>query len=218
MKVSVIIPAYNAEKFLAEAVESVRAQSWPGEVEVVVCDDGSRDGTAEVARSLERVVLIQHSQSKGVSAARNLAVNKSSGEVIAFLDADDLWCPEKLEQQLAELAQADKASLVFGLCQEFDASGPRGEYRPTCLPTTCLCPRAVWERVGEFDEELKMAEFSEWLTRAKELEVPFLTPPIKAARRRIHGDNIGLREKDDRRAYLEVARRHLARRRAKRKA
>lgn len=214
MKVSVIIPAHNAEKFLAEAVASVRAQSWVGEVEVVVCDDGSRDGTAELARSLEGVVLVQHPQSKGVSAARNLAVSKSSGEVIAFLDADDLWCPEKLEQQLAELAQADTASLVFGLCQEFDANGPRGEYRPTCLPTTCLCPRAVWEQVGEFDEGLKMAEFSEWLTRAKALKVPFLTPEIRVARRRIHGENIGIREKDSRRAYLEVARRHLARRRS----
>lgn len=213
MKVSVIIPAHNAEKFLAEAVSSVRAQTWSGEVEIVVCDDGSTDGTADIVRSLEGVILVSHQQSRGISAARNRAVQESSGDHIAFLDADDLWRPTKLEQQLAVLDSAKEPGLVFGLSQEFDENGPRDDYRPNCLPSSCLMPRTVWEKVGEFDEQMKLAEFSEWLTRAKDKGVPFLTPAIEVAQRRIHGDNIGIRERDNRRAYLEVARRHLARRR-----
>jgi glycosyltransferase involved in cell wall biosynthesis len=97
--VSVIIPAYNAEAFLARAIRSVEAQSFRN-FEVVVVDDGSTDGTAEVARGFDSVRCIGQPH-LGPAAARNRGLAEAGGDLVAFLDADDEWLPEKLERQLA---------------------------------------------------------------------------------------------------------------------
>ena len=91
MRVSVLIPTYNRKAFLAEALDSVREQTFT-DVEVIVWDDGSTDGTPELLRSIPgiRYVLAPH---KGVSYARNQLVALAQGEFIAFLDADDVWLP-----------------------------------------------------------------------------------------------------------------------------
>ena len=100
--VSVIIPAYNAEKFIAKTLESVLSQTYQN-IEVLVVDDGSTDTTAEIVKSFtqkdSRVSLLQQSNA-GVAAARNLAILKSKGEYIAPLDADDIWYPRNLEKQV----------------------------------------------------------------------------------------------------------------------
>lgn len=213
MKLSVIIPAHNAEAFLQEALDSVRQQSWQGSQEIIVFNDGSTDGTAEVARRAG-VVLLETEVSVGAAAARNACVQASRGEYLAFLDADDLWMPTKLGQQFEVLHGYSGPAAVFGLTQEFDASGPRGDFRPSCLTTNCLVSRADFDLVGPFDESLKLAEFAEWLSRAEDKGLALLKPEIKVGRRRIHGGNSGVVKKDQRKDYLEVARRRLARRRA----
>jgi glycosyltransferase involved in cell wall biosynthesis len=96
--VSVIIPAYNAEAFLARAIRSVEAQSF-GDFEIVVIDDGSTDGTAEVARGFSSVRYVLGSHG-GEAAARNRGLEEATGELVAFVDADDEWLPEKLARQL----------------------------------------------------------------------------------------------------------------------
>lgn len=96
VSVSVVIPAYNSEAFIAEAIRSVHAQTRPVE-EIIVVDDGSQDKTAEISKSLGAVVISQ--SHRGISAARNAGISAARNEWIAFLDADDLWLPEKIERQ-----------------------------------------------------------------------------------------------------------------------
>ena len=113
--VSVIIPAYNCERFLAEAVESVLAQTH-GDVEAIVVEDGSQDGTLEVARRFEadarcRVFTHEGGVNRGVSLTRKLGIRRSKGEYIAFLDADDVFEPERIALQLEAMARHPKAVL-----------------------------------------------------------------------------------------------------------
>ena len=104
MKISVVIPAYNAEQHIGRAIDSVLAQTRPAD-EIIVIDDGSTDATAEVIRSFgDRVTLIQQ-KNAGVSVARNTGIEAATGDWIAFLDADDEWLPEKLKRQAEHLSR-----------------------------------------------------------------------------------------------------------------
>jgi glycosyltransferase involved in cell wall biosynthesis len=110
--VSVIIPAYNSAAFIAEAVESVRAQTF-GDHEVIVVDDGSSDGTEEVVRRLGAGVRYHRQPNQGPAAARNAGIGLSRGDLVCFLDADDLWMPEKLARQTAFMAAHPEIGLLF---------------------------------------------------------------------------------------------------------
>ena len=94
-KVTVIIPAYNAEKFIEQTINSVLAQTFQ-DFEIIVIDDGSKDKTAEIINSYGFLVRCIQTTNGGVSRARNLGINNALGEYIAFLDSDDLWEPTKL--------------------------------------------------------------------------------------------------------------------------
>lgn len=114
--VSVIIPAYNAEAFIAETLDSILSQTYPN-IEVLVVDDGSQDSTAQIVESFAQknpnIILLQQSN-KGVAAARNLAIEKSKGEYIAPIDADDIWFPEKLEKQMQVMLKSGQSvGLVY---------------------------------------------------------------------------------------------------------
>lgn len=101
--VSIIMPAYNAEKYIGEAIESVIAQTYK-DWELVIVDDCSKDKTAEIAQSYvtkdSRIKLYKLKQNKGVANARNVAMEKAQGQYIVFLDSDDMWLPEKLAKQI----------------------------------------------------------------------------------------------------------------------
>lgn len=101
-KISVVIPAYNAADFVSEAIHSVLNQTYPN-VECVVVNDGSADGTADVLAGFEAVATIIHQDNQGVSAARNRGIDAATGDWIAFLDADDIWHPGKLSLQMSEI-------------------------------------------------------------------------------------------------------------------
>ena len=110
------MPAYNAERFIAESIDSVIAQTWP-HWELLITDDGSTDGTAEVVRAYARrdprVRLFRFPRNTGLAAkARNYSLSRARGEFLAFLDADDLWHPEKLEKQVRHLQQNPAAEAV----------------------------------------------------------------------------------------------------------
>ena len=109
--VSVIIPAYNAEKFIEEAIKSAQNQTYKN-IEIIVVDDGSTDGTAEIVKKLakkDKRIRYHHQKNKGVSIARNTAINYSKGQFIALLDQDDIWLPEKIKEQM-ETLRAEKKS------------------------------------------------------------------------------------------------------------
>jgi glycosyltransferase involved in cell wall biosynthesis len=110
--VSVIVPAHNAEKFLAEALASILAQDYRP-IEVIVVDDGSTDGTATIAQAYTDVRYV-FQKKQGAAAARNAGLAICSGALIAFLDADDLWVPNKLSRQSAYLDEHPEAVCVSG--------------------------------------------------------------------------------------------------------
>lgn len=131
MKVSVVMPAYNAEKYIEEAIRSVLCQTW-SDFELLVIDDGSQDATAEIVRRLadadSRITLLENARNAGVSASRNRGVARARGQWIAFLDSDDLWREDKLEKQLAFLEAREDAALGYTASGFMDGEGRRYGY------------------------------------------------------------------------------------------
>lgn len=117
VKISIISPAYNASKYIAEMIDSVIAQTYQN-WELIIVNDCSRDNTAEIVRQYlkrePRVHLIEHTENGGAARARNTALNAASGEYIAFLDCDDQWMPEKLERQIYFMQENDYAITYTG--------------------------------------------------------------------------------------------------------
>ncbi len=110
--ISVVIPAYNAARFLRSTLESVLAQSYPV-IECIVVDDGSVDSTADIVGEFEARVTLLSQTNQGVAAARNRGVLEATSELIAFCDADDVWRQDKLELQVQAFAEDPDASAVF---------------------------------------------------------------------------------------------------------
>jgi len=116
--ISVIIPVYNCERYLAEEVESVLAQTW-GRIETVFVDDSSTDGSADVAKRFSPLVRYDLQPHVGPGAARNRGVKLAQGDYLAFLDADDLWAGNKLELQMAAFNSDTLPDAVFGHVEQF---------------------------------------------------------------------------------------------------
>ena len=130
-KVSIILPAYNAQDTIENAIRSVLAQTI-GEWELLILDDASTDATEAVVKTFQedpRVQFFPSSVNRGVAATRNEGIEKSTGQWIAFLDSDDTWAPDKLEKQLLRLQEAD-ASLCYTSYALVDLNGKkvRGDY------------------------------------------------------------------------------------------
>jgi glycosyltransferase involved in cell wall biosynthesis len=109
--VSVVIPAYNAGPFIADAVQSALAQSYRP-LEIVVTDDGSTDGTATVLKQFGSAIQVVSQPNGGLASARNSAVRASRGEFVAFLDADDTWHPDKIARQVAAISSDNACGVV----------------------------------------------------------------------------------------------------------
>lgn len=194
--VSVIIPVFNGERYLAEALASVEAQTRPAD-EILVVNDGSTDRTpqrlAECAGPRLRALHRAHS---GIAATRNAGVAQARGEWIAFLDADDLWMPEKLSLQLAAVGQHPGAQIILGGLEQFVSPElTAAERAALAIPHpqsnaphcgTMLAHRDLFRRVGLFDETLRVGEFIDWFARAREAGEAVLMLPQMLMRRRRH--------------------------------
>lgn len=220
--VSVVIPVYNGAAYLAEAIESVLAQT-ARPMEIVVVDDGSTDESGEIAQRYELVRYVRQ-ENAGISAARNRGIEAARGDVLALLDADDVWLPDKLRLQLAALEQADAPAYVFGFVQEFVSPelSPELRARIRCepepmagaLPSALLVARDAFLRVGGFAKELRAGEFADWVMRANEAGLKKIMLPTLVARRRIHTNNNGIRQRQNFNAYAHIIKNSLDRRRA----
>lgn len=192
--VSVIIPVHNGERFIREALASVAAQDY-APMEVIVSDDGSQDGTRDACAGFPGVRVLALERG-GVSRARNRAIAVSSGEWLAFLDADDEWMPGKLSAQIT-LAAESKTSLV--LCHEvnwFEGPVPAWFRGPTdgtpviaYEPSAWLVQRDAFEHIGRFDEQRSLGEDTHWLSRAWDKGYKHAVCPETFLRRRIHAAN-----------------------------
>jgi glycosyltransferase involved in cell wall biosynthesis len=200
--VSVVIPVFNGERFLAQALDSVVGQTWP-QVEPIVVDDGSTDGSAEVAAAYP-VKLIRQPNA-GVAAARNRAVEAAGGPLLAFIDQDDVWLPAKLEQQVACLLDNPSAGLC--ICRQ-DIFLEPGYPRPPAMPpewlerthhTTQLgcmvIRRELFDVVGPFDTSFAAINDTDWFLRAMDLGVQAALIDDSLQRYRLHGDNTSVHMK-----------------------
>ena len=222
--ISVMIGAYNAAPYIGEAIASVFAQSYRP-LELIVVDDGSLDGTADVVRGFGEAVRYAHQENAGNGAARNHAVRLASGGLFAFLDADDRFVPDKLERQWAALEADPTLDIVFGHVQEFASPELSEEQRagvrqptpnpqPWPAPNLMLIKRGSYERVGPFSESVRVGVTVDWYARAVEAGLRSAMLPEVVLERRLHLTNNGLRERDSRGQYLHVLKAALDRRRA----
>jgi glycosyltransferase involved in cell wall biosynthesis len=196
--VSVTIPVYNGERFLARALESVLGQDYAA-LDVTVVDDGSTDGSAAIAARYP--VRCLRRDNGGVAAARNTGIQVARGDLLAFLDQDDVWLPGKLSLQVAHLIE--RPQLGFVLARQRIVLEP-GTARPAWLsaemlaqdhvgyfPGTLLARRRVFAEVGLFHVAAPPAEGADWFARARDAGVAMAVLPHVLLEKHVHQDNQG---------------------------
>ncbi len=196
---TVIIPVRDGRAYLGDALRSAGEQGFP-QVELLVVDDGSTDGSAEIVAGVAPGArLFRHAAPRGPAAARNTALREARGELIAFLDADDVWVPGALLRLSRHFHDRPDVQFVLGateLVRMPEPGAPAAEpvvLSPArvsfFLPAT-LFRSAVFERVGLLDETLTFGEDSDWFLRAREGGIPFLTTEEKVLLYRRHERNM----------------------------
>ncbi len=203
--VSVIIPTFNRANWVGEAIASVLAQQYE-RLELIVVDDGSSDHTAHVIRSFGAALTVVRQAHAGVSAARNHGVATSHGELVAFLDSDDVWQPGKVGAQVALFQQQPQAQVCY-TDEIWIRRGVRVNPKhihhkhngwiflqslPRCIisPSSIMLRRALWDRLGGFDERLPACEdYDLWLRLTATVPV-FLLPQPLIVKRGGHADQL----------------------------
>jgi glycosyltransferase involved in cell wall biosynthesis len=213
--VSVVIPVYNAERFLHESLDCVLAQDHP-RIEIIAVDDGSTDASPEVLARYGDAVRVVRQDNAGPSAARNTGIRHARGDYVAFLDADDLWHPAKVSTQVAHLEANPEVGLVFCNWLVMDDEEPAPLARlvattPSPCPearvadmsgwlyhkllldcyvhtSTAMIRRALVEQVGPFDRSLPRGEDHDYWLRLSRL-APFtkLSSCLSVYRLHAHG-------------------------------
>ncbi len=210
--VSVIVPAFQAEAFIGEALESALGQDGAS-VEVLVVDDGSTDGTAALASAYP--VRLVRQPNRGPAAARNAGLALARGEFMTILDADDIWPPDRLTRQVDHLRAHPELGIVLGLTEIFLTPG---QERPAHWPVahtgrpipavagSMLARASVFERVGGFDEQLRQCEDIDWLARVKDAGIQAGSIDHIVLRYRIHATNTSRHTNANKATLLRVLR------------
>lgn len=219
-KVSVIIPVYNGEKFIEEAIKSVFNQDY-NNIECIVVDDGSTDESASIAKKFERIIYLRH-ENTGVAAARNLGVRRASGEYLAFLDADDVWDIKKLAIQISYMEENQdigysftKHSLLLAEgMQELPVWVRTHQYEremTAYIPSALVVRRSVFEAVGNFDENYQVAEDSDWFMRARDAGFKLGVVEESLLKKRVHEQCLSRNTALSRANLLKIVRASLQR-------
>jgi glycosyltransferase involved in cell wall biosynthesis len=225
--ISVIIPAFNAERYLAAAIDSVFDQTLQPD-EVIVVNDGSTDLTAAVLAGYGDRINVIAQPNGGIAVANNRGVAAANGSFLCFLDADDLWVADKLEKQMDWMTRHPETEAVFGHVRQFVSEDLNENDRSRFLcpldaqagvmKITMLIRRTAFGRVGTFDEGLRNADFVDWYARALDHGLRTHMLPEVVALRRQHNANLGVVARDaQRRDNVAVLKRALDRRRAARR-
>jgi glycosyltransferase involved in cell wall biosynthesis len=227
--VTVVIPAHNAEQFIAEAIESVLAQTYEA-VETIVVDDGSTDRTAEIAAGYDGVSLLRQ-ENLGAPAARNAGVAVGSGELLAFHDADDAMLPRRLQTQVEHLLSSPGVGCVLasqelvlepgverplwaGADPVFDRIGEEVKTKtPDIYIVTMVMSRELFDSVGGFDETMAPVEDVDIIFRLMERDVELAFLPDVLVRRRVHPGALTQDLEASRAGFFKLFKRRIDRRR-----
>lgn len=216
--VSVIVVVKDGERYLADALRSIAAQTHPA-AEILVVDGGSRDATARIARTWPGVRHLAQTGT-GLAQARNQGLAAARSALVAFLDHDDLWEPDKLAAQVAALRDpaADYSLTALRFVLEPGARPPAhlagaalSEPRTAGTPSALLARRALFARLGGFDERLAIGCDADWFARARDAGAVCAAVDAVLLRKRLHGRNLSTDAARNRREMFEVARRSIAR-------
>jgi glycosyltransferase involved in cell wall biosynthesis len=220
---SVIIPLFNTEKYIEQAIQSLLNQTIKID-QIIVVDDGSTDGGAEIVKKHPQIELIQK-ENEGLKKTLNCGLSYAKGDFIGFLDADDRWKTNKLKVQLDFLESHPEVDIAFVNSERFKMvkteTGESLEERldvmnGKTLPTG-LYRKQVFDKVGVFSVENQYHTFMEWLDRAQFNKINMEMIPELLYERRIHDSNMGIVEKQRQRdQYLATLKASLDRRRNER--
>jgi glycosyltransferase involved in cell wall biosynthesis len=203
--ISVVLPVFNGARFVSAAIESVLGQEHP-QLELIVVDDGSTDETAAIARRYPVRYVYQRNQ--GPPLARNRGLAHTSGAIVSFCDADDMWAEDKLARQMPLL---DRADVVIGYSQIMGT-----ESDPFLLPSLncALFRRQVFDRLGGFDPTLAYSDDLDWYMRAREADISMVLHRDVVLYHRRHRDNLtnNIQRRDE--FQLLMLKKSLDRRRA----
>jgi glycosyltransferase involved in cell wall biosynthesis len=223
--ISCVVPVFNGERFLAEALDSILGQSYT-RTEIIVADDGSTDGTAAVLDRYAARVRVVGQLTAGPASTRNLGLRAATGEFVAFLDADDRWHPEKLALQMEVFRGKPELEACVTYAQMFWESSlaeeaeefrdhPRTAPVPGFATTTLLARRAVFDRVGYFNTSLWFSDATDWFLRAREQCVLLEVVPKVLVFHRMHENNLTRRRSQaSRQEFARIVHESLARRRS----
>ena len=213
-RISAIVCVRNGAARIGRALESIRAQVRPPD-EIVLVDGHSTDDTLAAALAAAPVRVVAQ-PGIGLADARNAGIAAAAGDMIAFLDHDDRWTPDKLSIQMPLLSgtgSADAAVAHLRLVEDHDGAtalpGPRGDRRLGRTPGTLLARRVAFERIGGFDPALGMACDMDWFIRAADGGLPMAVAPEVLLLKSVRGDSLSADPAANRRAAMAaLARRH----------
>ena len=221
--VSVIIPVYNGEKYLKDALMSVQNQDYQN-IEIIVVNDGSTDHTQNVIDQFKDQVTCIKQRNRGLGFSLNRAIKLAKGQYLTFLDADDLWDRKKISSQMIVLNKKEDP-LIFSHIQQFISSDLNDDQKskvkvpskaiPGYSSGTLLVSKKRFLEIGFFFEEKKLGEFIDWYLRAVDLGIPTHMMSDVFLYRRVHLNNMG-RQKEcyHQTDYLKILKASLDRRRA----
>jgi glycosyltransferase involved in cell wall biosynthesis len=209
---SVIVPVHNGEAFLAEALTSVLSQD-AGPIEIAVIDDGSTDATPDVVSRFGTDVNYVRQKNAGPSAARNTGLRSTRGDIVGFLDADDLWPAGRVASQLRALTSDDRLGAVVGMTRCLYPDGRLDEPRFLMQMGCGLFRRSAFDLVGLFDPALRFSEDIDWYTRAREAGLAIQYEQEVVLHYRLHEHNLTRGTDVQALGYLPLVKRSLDRRR-----
>jgi glycosyltransferase involved in cell wall biosynthesis len=196
--VSVVVPTLNAARYLSDGLDSIEAQTYDA-WEVVLVDGGSTDETLEIAHRYPRVRIVRQG-GEGLADAWNQGIEATRGELVAFLDSDDLWEPQKLSLQVEVLEGDEDVDCVISLARFVLEPGfpvPPGfrpelleSAHPAQLPSALLARRSVFDRIGVFETRWEIAADVDWFARVKDAGLRMEVVPELLVHKRVHDTNL----------------------------
>jgi len=195
--VSVIVPVFNGENFIKNAVENILSQQYPA-LEIIIVNDGSTDGTEAIINQISVDIRYFTQSNSGPAAARNKGIRDASGELIAFLDVDDLWPENNLNIMVDEMLRNPDMEVIRGYAQLMEINNASGCYEYVRNPKesfpdyigAAIYRKSAFDKVGLFDTMLRFGEDSDWFRRAREIKLNMKRLEETSLYVRRHGGNM----------------------------